>query len=274
MKHIINSSQFSTEDFEKLFETKINKIPKLSREEEYNYTKLSKDGITEKERICARNKLIETCITYLFKISKKYCYLYYVFNGIHLNVFDLIDEGYLGLIKAAENFNPDKRVPFIVYGKQWMHGKIGKYLKDYKLSPKTQKNSEEKIYKKSGGKSDIEEFKYFFKNYFQDVLSLDELYDKIDEAIELVDDRDTDFAYRMLEIEFVTNEIYNAISLLTKQESDIIKKIYGLGAHKSMTFKQVGDEYNLSDDRIRQIVEKAIHRMKTSKTIQKLKVYT
>jgi len=91
---------------------RINKIPMLTREEEDLYARLAKNGDPE-----AKNVLVKSNLRFVVSVAKKY-----QTNGISL--LDLINEGNMGLIKAAEKFDPDKGFHFISYAVWWIRQAI------------------------------------------------------------------------------------------------------------------------------------------------------
>jgi len=254
----------------------ISKIPLLTKEEEYELAKKMREG-TPEEKAKARKKLIESNLRLVVSIAKKYI-------GQGLLFLDLIQEGNLGLIKAAEKFDYKKGWRFSTYATWWIRQAITRALADQSRTirvpvhmveniNKLKKTTRQLMQKLGREPTDEEIAKEMgisvkkvedFKRVAQVPISLE---------TPVGDDEDTrladfveDKSILSPEEETIKNcsneELLELLKFLPERERDIIKLRFGLGGEVPHTLEEVGAKFNVTRERIRQIESKAIRRLK------------
>jgi len=261
----------------------IGKVDLITAEEEVELARRIKQG----DRI-ALEKLTKANLRFVVSVSKQY-------QNQGLTLPDLINEGNLGLIKAAQRFDETRGFKFISYAVWWIRqsilqalaeqsrivrlplNKIGSINKINKASARLEQGFErEPNVKELAGDLDMTEteVKESMRNAGRHVsmdapLIQDEdntMYDvlKSDEAIT----PETGLLYESLR-----KEIDRAISTLTQREADVVKLYFGLNGSHPMTLEEIGETFDLTRERVRQIKEKAIRRLKHTSRSKILKSY-
>lgn len=243
----------------------------LTREEEIELTKRLKEGDME-----ARAKLIKSNLRFVINIAKQY-------KNSGLLLEDLIEEGNLGLIMAADRFEPDKGYHFISYAVYWIRQSILRAINEKSRLIRLPLNKainlvdiertiHEKYYK-TGDIPDVNEISNILDKDPKDVLqimavsndyvSLDREYnfegikEKLENIIE--DDREVGVEENLTNKELV-EELKIAMEDLNDMERQIIKARYGIGEEKK-TLKEVSKSHSCTKERIRQIEKKALRKM-------------
>ncbi|PLW98815.1 MAG: RNA polymerase subunit sigma [Marinilabiliales bacterium] len=261
----------------------IGKVDLITAEEEVELARRIKQG----DRI-ALEKLTKANLRFVVSVSKQY-------QNQGLTLPDLINEGNLGLIKAAQRFDETRGFKFISYAVWWIRqsilqalaeqsrivrlplNKIGSINKINKASARLEQGFErEPNVKELAGELDMTEteVKESMRNAGRHVsmdapLIQDEdntMYDvlKSDEAIT----PETGLLYESLR-----KEIDRAISTLTQREADVVRLYFGLNESHPMTLEEIGETFDLTRERVRQIKEKAIRRLKHTSRSKILKSY-
>jgi len=261
----------------------INKIPLLSREEEDFLARDARAGSEE-----SKNKIIKANLRFVVSIAKKY-----QTRGISL--LDLINEGNMGLIKAAEKFDPDRGFHFISYAVWWIRQSIILAISqraslirlplnrtaDMQRIDKVQKKLENELGREPlpseiAAELDMNDDDInHLRNITQDYISLDSTYGDSDETtiLSMLVDPKTDSPDKMVLDESLKNALKDILDTLSDAERKIIKMRYGLDGNSPMSLQQIGNEFNLSKERIRQIEKKAIRRLRHPSRSQKLKSF-
>jgi RNA polymerase primary sigma factor len=207
---------------------------------------------------------------------------------------DLINEGNIGLINAADRFNVDKGYHFISYAVWWVRQAIMsaicekarmirlpvnraadlvKIEKAEKFIDKQQSSSEEA--------GEIAELLNMRKDHVTKLLDISKEILSLDSPIythqalplrDLVEDIKYSAPHKDAEESFLKRDIENVLNTLEKDEADILRCHYGLG-RQAMSLKEIGVRYNLSKERIRQIEEKALSRLRNPIRAKKLQAY-
>ncbi len=261
----------------------INKIPLLSREEEDMLARMAREGDEG-----AKERIIQANLRFVVSIAKKY-----QTGGISL--LDLINEGNMGLIKAAEKFDPDRGFHFISYAVWWIRQAIILAISQktslirLPLNRTADMQKIEKVHNKLENKlgrepspgeiaeeldMDDDEINHL-RNISQDYISLDATFgDSEDTSIlSMVEDSRVESPDKKVLDESLQSALDNVLSELTDAEREIIKMRFGLNGYKPMSLQQIGEEFNLSKERIRQIEKKAIRRLRHPSRSQKLKSF-
>ncbi len=261
----------------------INKIPLLTREEEDKLARECRNGLEE-----AKNKLIKANLRFVVSIAKKY-----QTSGISL--LDLINEGNMGLIKAAEKFDPDRGYHFISYAVWWIRQAIILAISqkatlirlplnrtaDIQKIDKVNKKLENRLGREPTAAEiaedldmDDEEINHL-RNITQDYISLDSSYGDSEDTtiLSMIVDSRIDAPDKKVLDESLHDALQSVLDTLTESERQIIMMRFGLDGYEPMSLQQIGDKFKLSKERIRQIEKKAIRRLRHPSRSQKLKSF-
>ena len=235
----------------------------------------------------ALEKLTRANLRFVVSVAKQY-------QNQGLSLPDLINEGNLGLIKAAEKFDETRGFKFISYAVWWIRQSILQALAEQSRIvrlPLNQVGSLNKINKSFSR----------FEQENERRPSPEELADSLDLPAEKVADTlrvsgrhisvdapfvegednslldvlvndDSPIADRTLITESLSTEVERALSTLTERERDIIKLFFGINTQE-MTLEEIGEKFGLTRERVRQIKEKAIRRLRHSSRSKLLKTY-
>jgi len=262
----------------------INKIQLLKREEEIKLAKSA--AIGDKE---AKDKLIKANLRFVVNVAKKY-------QNQGLSLSDLISEGNLGLITAVDKFDVDKGYHFISYAVWWIKQSILKAICEKSrmirlpLNRANELMQIEKVKREIGsnkdGEADIEEIADYLdmdKGRINDLINASKEFVSLETPLssdkdantisDLMEDKKGGDPEKILINETIQESIEGVLSTLTVKESNVIKYRFGLNGERPHSLKEIGDKYNLTKERIRQIEKKAINRLKHPSRSQKLKSY-
>ena len=261
----------------------IKKEPLITAEEEVLLTQKIKKG-----DILAQEKLIKANLRFVVSVAKQY-------QNQGLSLPDLINEGNMGLIKAAENFDETRGFKFISYAVWWIRQSILQALAEQSRIvrlPLNQVGSLNKI-NKALSKFEQENERKPSAEELAEVLDMpiDKIFDTIkisgrhisvdapfvegeeNSLLDVLVNEDSPVADASLNNESLSKEIDRALdSLLTERERDIIKMFFGLGMQE-MTLEEIALKFGLTRERVRQIKEKAIRRLRNNSKNKLLKVY-
>jgi RNA polymerase primary sigma factor len=235
----------------------------------------------------ALEKLTRANLRFVVSVAKQY-------QNQGLSLPDLINEGNLGLIKAAEKFDETRGFKFISYAVWWIRQSILQALAEQSRIvrlPLNQVGSLNKITKafskfeqeherrpspeELAGELDIPVDK------ISDTLKVSGRHISVDapfiegednSLLDVLVNEDAPVADGSLMNESLSKEINRALSTLSERERDIVKMFFGIGRHE-MTLEEIGDEFGLTRERVRQIKEKAIRRLKQGNKNDLLKSY-
>ena len=253
----------------------IGREPLISVEEEVQLAQRIKKGDT-----AAQDKLVSANLRFVVSVAKQY-------QNQGLSLPDLINEGNMGLIKAAEKFDETRGFKFISYAVWWIRQSILQALAEQSRIvrlPLNQVGSLNKI-NKALSKFEQENERKPSAEELAEVLDMpiDKIFDTIKISgrhisvdapfVDVLVNEDSPVADASLNNESLSKEIDRALdSLLTERERDIIKMFFGLGMQE-MTLEEIGLKFGLTRERVRQIKEKAIRRLRNNSKNKLLKVY-
>lgn len=262
----------------------INKIPLLKREEEVILARKAKEG-SEK----AKEKLIKANLRFVVNVAKQY-------QNRGLSLSDLISEGNLGLITSVDKFDVNKGYHFISYAVWWIKQSILKAICEKSRMIRLPLNranellqierAKKEIEKYKEGEASIEEIADYLDidkrrvaeliNASKDIASLETplTSDTDSNTIsDLIKDSKGEDPEDVIVNRTLQESIEEVLSTLTEKESKIIKYRFGLEGKRPHSLKEIGDKYNLTKERIRQIEKKAISRLRHPTRIRKLESY-
>jgi RNA polymerase primary sigma factor len=235
----------------------------------------------------ALEKLTRANLRFVVSVAKQY-------QNQGLSLPDLINEGNLGLIKAAEKFDETRGFKFISYAVWWIRQSILQALAEQSRIvrlPLNQVGSLNKI-NKAYSKFEQENERKPSPEELADQLELpaDKVADTLrvsgrhisvdapfvegedNSLLDVLVNSDSPNADRSLINESLAREIERALATLTERESDIIKLFFGIGCQE-MTLEEIGERFGLTRERVRQIKEKAIRRLRHTSRSKLLKSY-
>ncbi len=236
----------------------------------------------------ALDKLVKANLRFVVSVAKQY-------QNQGLSLPDLINEGNLGLIKAAQRFDETRGFKFISYAVWWIRQSILQALAGQSRLVRLPLNQVGSLNKIKKATSRLEQ-------EFERPPSVDELAQKLeipehklDKALKITtryvsmdapisDDEETKFldvyvsedtprTDSNLMRESLNKEIQRSLSTLTEKERDVINLYYGIGMNHGLTLDEIGAKFNLTRERVRQIKEKAIRRLKHTSRSKLLKTY-
>ncbi len=255
----------------------------ITAEEEVILAKKIKDGDQR-----ALEKLTRANLRFVVSVAKQY-------QNQGLSLPDLINEGNLGLIKAAKRFDETRGFKFISYAVWWIRQSILQALAEQSRIVRLPLNQVGSLNKINKAYSKLEQ-------EFEREPSAEELADILDLPIDKVSDTmkvsgrhvsmDAPFANgeesSLLDVlinhdspkadiglmnESLSKEIDRALSTLTERERDVVKLFFGIGLNHGLTLEEIGDKFDLTRERVRQIKEKAIRRLRHSSRSKLLQQY-
>jgi len=263
----------------------INKIPLLSHEEETELALKAKAGDQ-----AAKNKIVNANLRFVVNVAKKY-------QNHGLDLVDLISEGNIGLLTAIEKFDVEKGYHFISYAVWWIRQSILKAICEKSRAIRLPLNRANELVqiehaKKIIGNKKTEQQEYEeiaemlnmepshvreMINIARDMVSLDAEINNGDSDHTKVSDFQEDTLYGRPEdnaMEIAMNEdIETVLDTLRPTEAKVIRMRYGLNGAKPMSLKEVGDECDLTKERIRQIEKHAITRLQHPTRARRLSDY-
>lgn len=258
----------SSEDAIQIYLRNIGKVKLLSQEEEIELARLISIGNFQ-----AKQKLVQSNLRLVVSVAKRY-------QGRGLPLLDLIQEGNLGLIKAADRFDPERGFKFSTYATWWIRQGITRALADKSRTIRVPvhivetinnlRKATRKLSQELGRKPSIEELAIELNitmkklknvlNANRTPLSLDGTYGEDDESglKNLVEDETTKKPDVYTEGNFMLADVHKALRELAPRERDIIVLRYGLDNGKHRTLEEVGRLVGITRERTRQIEVKAL----------------
>lgn len=267
-----------------LYLREINNTPLLTRKEEKQLAeKIHKDDED------ALHKLVKANLRFVVSIAKQY-----VNQG--LSLADLINEGNLGLIKAAHRFDEKRGFKFISYAVWWIRQAMLQALAEQSRIVRLPLNRAGTLYRigkvarqldqELGRRPEVDEIAKKLNLSNEEVrdtmqianshLSLDASFNNDQEENSLVDylaDENQEPTDEMTFSNALSDDMIRALSTLTERERAILSLYFGLGDSEPMTLEEIGKKMRLTRERIRQIKEKAILRLRHSSRSKYLKGY-
>ena len=234
----------------------------------------------------ALEKLVMANLRFVVSVAKQY-------QNQGLSLSDLIDEGNIGLIKAAQKFDETRGFKFISYAVWWIRQSILQAIAEQSSPVRVPLNQTGLINKTNKAQSRFEQLHERRASVEELAEELDLPMDKVAEAmkintravsvdapfvegednslLDVLPNNDSPMADSTLNQESLAKEVNRALDQLSPRERDILKMFFGIGCQE-MTLEEIGAKFDLTRERVRQIKEKAIRRLKGQKS-KLLKAY-
>lgn len=286
---VLNQGQYlddASDDSVRLYLREIGKIPLLNSEEELALAQKVVAGDKK-----AKDKMAEANMRLVVSIAKRY-------SGRGLDLLDLIQEGNTGLLRAVEKFDPDKGFKFSTYATWWIRQAITRAIADQARTIRIPVHMVETINKllrtqrrmtqELNREPSIEELakelemepekvEYVIK-IKQDITSLDAGVGRDegeDDSVlgDFIEDEDSATPEESAANQLLKEQVQGVLSSLSEREQKIIKMRFGLENGKSHTLEEVGQEFAVTRERIRQIEAKALAKLRKHKDAKKLHEY-
>lgn len=261
----------------------IGRVDLITADEEVELARRIKEGDQK-----AMEKLVKANLRFVVSVAKQY-------QNQGLTLPDLINEGNLGLIKAAQRFDETRGFKFISYAVWWIRQSILQALAEQARIVRLPLNkigsinkinrtfSElEQKYEREPSHDEIAEMLEMSENDVKESMmnsgrhvSMDAPLQEGEEGdmYDVIRSNDTPMPDKDLIIESLRREIERSLSTLTPREADVIRLFFGLNGEQAMTLEEIGEKFDLTRERVRQIKEKAIRRLKQGSRNKMLKAY-
>ncbi|GIK60398.1 MAG: RNA polymerase sigma factor RpoD/SigA [Ignavibacteriota bacterium] len=279
------TKQFTNRDSQSLdkYFHDIGKVTLLTAEQEIELARRIKEGDSE-----ALDKLTKANLRFVVSVAKQY-------QNQGLSLGDLINEGNLGLIKAARRFDETRGFKFISYAVWWIRqsimqalaeqsrivrlplnrvgalNKIGKAYSNLEQEFEREPSPEELAEELQMDVEDVSEAMSLSSKH----LSMDAPFSNNEEnrLLDVLENPDEPSPDDTLMNESFKEEIGRALSKLSAREAEVIKLYFGIDIDEPLTLEEIGEKFNLTRERVRQIKEKAIRRLRNTTRSKELKKY-
>jgi len=261
----------------------IGKVALITPEEEIELAVKIRQGESK-----ALEKLTRANLRFVVSVAKQY-------QNQGLSLGDLINEGNLGLIKAAKRFDETRGFKFISYAVWWIRqsimqalaeqsrivrlplnrvgalNRIGKAYRNLEQEFEREPSSEELANELEMDVDDVSETLKISGRH----LSMDAPFTQGEEnrLLDMLENEELPAPYTSLISESLKEVVAQALSKLPEREAEVIKLYFGLENEQPITLEEIGDRFNLTRERVRQIKEKAIRRLRNTTRSKDLKKY-
>jgi len=273
-----------SDDSVRLYLREIGKIPLLKADEELALAKRVVAGDKK-----AKDEMAEANMRLVVSIAKRY-------SGRGLDFLDLIQEGNTGLLRAVEKFDPEKGFKFSTYATWWIRQAITRAIADQARTIRipvhmvetinkllrTQRRLTQELNREPTNEEiakamemEVDKVEYVMK-IKQDITSLDaSVRDDDDDSVlgDFIEDEDAAGPDESASTQLLKEQVQDILGVLTEREQKILKLRFGLEDGKSHTLEEVGQEFSVTRERIRQIEAKALAKLRKHKDAKKLYEY-
>ncbi|AKQ45599.1 sigma-70 family RNA polymerase sigma factor [Rufibacter immobilis] len=285
MRQLKISKQITNRESQSLdkYLQEIGKVDLLTPDEEVTLAQRIREGDQ-----FALEKLTKANLRFVVSVAKQY-------QNQGLSLGDLINEGNLGLIKAAKRFDETRGFKFISYAVWWIRQSILQALAEQSrivrlplnrvgsLNKISKSFSElEQKFEREPSPEEIAEVLELTTAEVVDTLKISGRHVSVDapfvqgeenRLLDVLENEDEESPDTGLMNDSLRKEVQRALSTLTKREADVITLYFGLNGEHSLTLEEIGEKFNLTRERVRQIKEKAIRRLRHTSRSKALKPY-
>jgi RNA polymerase primary sigma factor len=272
------------DDSVRLYLREIGKIPLLTAEEELALAQKVKSGSKK-----AKDQMAEANMRLVVSIAKRYV-------GRGLDLLDLIQEGNTGLLRAVEKFDPDRGFKFSTYATWWIRQAITRAIADQARTIRipvhmvetinkllrTQRRLTQELNREPTNEEiaaamemDVDKVEHIMK-IKQDISSLDaSVRDDEEDSVlgDFIEDEEAKTPTESASEQLLKEQVKQILGTLTEREQKILKLRFGLEDGKSHTLEEVGQEFSVTRERIRQIEAKALAKLRKHKDTRRLHEY-
>lgn len=282
MKITKQFTQRESHSLDKYFQD-IGKVTLLTPEQEIELAIKIKQGDAD-----ALEKLTKANLRFVVSVAKQY-------QSQGLSLGDLINEGNLGLIKAARRFDETRGFKFISYAVWWIRQSIMQALAEQSRIVrlplnrvgalnrigKAYSNLEQEFEREPSPEELAEELEMNVNDVSEAItlsakhVSMDAPFSQSEDnsLLDVLENEELPAPDNILMSESLKEEVERALSKLAVREAEVIKLYFGLDADEPLTLEEIGEKFNLTRERVRQIKEKAIRRLRNTTRNKELKKY-
>ena len=276
----------ASSDLVQMYLREIGRVALLTGEEEVKLAKAN-----EKGDLAAKQRLTEANLRLVVSIAKKY-----VGRSHNLSLLDLIQEGNIGLFRAVEKFDYRKGYKFSTYATWWIRQAITRALADQSRTIRipvhmvetinkftqitrrlVQELGREPLAEEIAAEMGIEVEKiHHIQKISQETVSLEtSVGDSDDDSVlgDFIEDTETIMPHQQASLKLLKNHVQEVLEKLTPREQKILKIRFGLEDGVTHTLEEVGQEFGVTRERIRQIEAKALEKIRENVLLKKLKDY-
>ena len=283
LEHELSAEGVALDDPVKAYLKEIGRVPLLTMEQELELARAAQAGDAD-----ARRKLSEANLRLVVSVAKRYA-------GRGLPFLDLIQEGNLGLMKAAEKFEPDRGFRFSTYATWWIRQSITRAIADQGRviripvhlveSINRVKKTAGELLRKNGREPTAEEIAVRLDmepdrvrellQLAQDPISLETPVGEEEDAHleDFIQDEEAGVPVDEAGRELLRRELANVLKSLTPREERVLTLRFGLEDGQARTLEELGKEFNVTRERIRQIEAKALRKLRHPSRAKRLRDY-
>ena len=283
LEHELSAEGVALDDPVKAYLKEIGQVPLLSAEEEQTLARAARAGDAD-----ARRRLSEANLRLVVSVAKRYA-------GRGLPFLDLIQEGNLGLMKAAEKFEPDRGFKFSTYATWWIRQSITRAIADQGRTIRIPVHLVEHInrvrktagelLRKNGREPTAEEIAVRLEmepdrvrellQLAQDPISLETPVGEEEDAHleDFIQDEEAGIPVDEAGRQLLRRELMNVLKSLTPREERVIALRFGLEDGRARTLEELGREFNVTRERVRQIEAKALRKLRHPSRAKRLRDY-
>ncbi|HYK43717.1 MAG TPA: RNA polymerase sigma factor RpoD/SigA [Parafilimonas sp.] len=260
----------------------VSKLDMISSKEEELLTRRIKKGDQK-----AIEQLVKANLRFVVSVAKQYQY-----QGLPLS--DLINEGNVGLIKAATRFDETRGFKFISYAVWWIRQNIlqaiaenGKLIRlpmnKFNLFARVRSESEqfEQTYEREPSTGELADSLHLEESDINDAMNVSQPHVSVDAQFadseqtlcDVIVNSNAEMADRALHHESLRTDVQNVLKILSTRQKEILCSLYGIGTEQTLSLDDLGSKYNLSRERVRQIRDKALSKIKSHHTCKYLCCY-
>ena len=283
LEHELSAEGVALDDPVKAYLKEIGQVPLLSTEEEQTLARAARAGDAD-----ARRRLSEANLRLVVSVAKRYA-------GRGLPFLDLIQEGNLGLMKAAEKFEPDKGFKFSTYATWWIRQSVTRAIADQGRTIRIPvhlvehinrvKKTAGELLRKNGREPTAEEIAVRLEmepdrvrellQLSQEPISLETPVGEEEDAHleDFIQDEEAGVPVDEAGHQLLRQELMNVLKSLTPREERVLTLRFGLDDGQPRTLEELGREFNVTRERIRQIEAKALRKLRHPSRAKRLKDY-